>query len=321
LRHCSTLRRLALCSLVPLLLWPHRSPAEPQRMAMLRRPAVPPQATAAPLAGGRLTEQGELRRLSCASALARDSLMHAAIECGVPRDIALRVVELMQKRAEPAGRLRRGDSFVVLYTDGVQGRLLHSASLLLRDRLIAVFRSPSGDAFYDEQGRVLRSLVFHPPVRNARLTSGYSRRRIHPLLGVVRPHLGIDLAAPRGTSVHAAAAGAVSEVRYSRSGGYIITLDHESGYRTRYLHLAAPPRSLRKGVRIARGQVIGRVGATGLATGPHLHFELHQGLQSVDPLRAGLPLHAADERLPQGYLAKIVARLKAEHRLLRSSST
>ncbi len=133
---------------------------------------------------------------------------------------------------------------------------------------------------------------FFPPVAGARLTSYYSLSRLHPILRRYRPHLGIDLAAPVGTAVRAVESGIITAIRRSKSSGLRIIIAHDNGYTSKYLHLSSLWQGISTGVKVVRGQIIGRVGKSGLSTGPHLHFELVHGKRTVDPLLAGLPIEA-----------------------------
>jgi murein DD-endopeptidase MepM/ murein hydrolase activator NlpD len=121
------------------------------------------------------------------------------------------------------------------------------------------------------------------PVQGAVLTSPMSKARFHPILRVVRPHPGVDLAAPLGTPVMATADGVVSYTFRNPSYGLGLDIDHGGGTFTRYTHLSAV--DVRGGERVVRGQIIGKVGQTGRATGPHLHYETYIGFTRVDPLQ------------------------------------
>lgn len=124
------------------------------------------------------------------------------------------------------------------------------------------------------------------------LSSNFSRRRLHPLLHIVRPHEGIDVRAPRGTPIEAPAEGTVVKAGWEQGYGWTIEIDHGFGIVTRYAHTAKM--LVRPGQRVERGEVIARVGASGLAEAPHLHYEVRQNGRPVDPLRFVLPAVLAD---------------------------
>ena len=116
------------------------------------------------------------------------------------------------------------------------------------------------------------------------MTSGFSYRRLHPVLGIRRPHMGVDFGAPRGAPVVAIAEGAVVGASFTRGGGNTVVLRHPGAYESRYLHLSRYAAGMRAGRRVQQGQVIGYVGATGLATGAHLHYELKRNGTAVNPI-------------------------------------
>lgn len=149
------------------------------------------------------------------------------------------------------------------------------------------FTPPGGEpAYYDDHGRSLRRFFLRSPLKfEPRITSGFTRRRFHPVLKVHRPHLGVDYGAPTGAPVVAVASGTVVSATFDRRNGRMVRLRHARGYETYYLHLSAFGPGVRAGRRVSQGQVIGRVGATGLATGPHLDYRLRKNGAFVNPLR------------------------------------
>ena len=138
--------------------------------------------------------------------------------------------------------------------------------------------SPDGQIFgyYDRNGNDLGASFIRSPVAVGRVSSRFSHKRLHPILGVVRQHLGVDLAAPRGTPVMAAADGKVISVGANGGFGLQVVLAHSGGYRTFYGHLSRFKEGLRPGQSVRQKQVIGYVGSSGLATGPHLDYRLQQ---------------------------------------------
>jgi murein DD-endopeptidase MepM/ murein hydrolase activator NlpD len=156
-------------------------------------------------------------------------------------------------------------------------------------RLIRAIRfTPEGGKadYFDEQGRSLRRFFLRSPLKfEPRITSGFSSARMHPVLHVERAHRGIDYAAPPGVPVVAIAGGSVVSATFDSVNGRMVRLRHTSGYESYYLHLSAFGSGVRAGARVDQGQVIGRVGSTGLATGPHLHYALRKHGAFVNPLR------------------------------------
>src|SRR5439155_578691 len=156
---------------------------------------------------------------------------------------------------------------------------------------------PGRDAFYDLDGRSLKKSFLKSPLEFTRITSGFTYARPHPILGGVRPHLAIDYAAPVGTPVRAVADGVVTAAGWDGGNGVSVTIRHRSGYATMYNHLSKIDAGVRRGVRVRQRQVIGYVGATGLATGPHLDYRVSKHGQFVNPLSErfipGEPIGAA----------------------------
>jgi murein DD-endopeptidase MepM/ murein hydrolase activator NlpD len=160
--------------------------------------------------------------------------------------------------------------------------------------LRAVRFAPEGGAaaYYDEQGVSLRRFFLRSPLKfEPVVTSGFSRRRLHPVLHQYRAHNGVDYRAPHGAPVIAVADGVVRFAAANGGSGRMVTLRHTNGFESQYLHLSSI--AVRRGARVRQGDVIGRVGATGLATGPHLHYQLKKNGALINPV-------AAHEAMPPG---------------------
>jgi murein DD-endopeptidase MepM/ murein hydrolase activator NlpD len=180
------------------------------------------------------------------------------------------------------------------------GQVLAS-DLHINGRQITAYRytpAVGKPAFYDDEGKALRRAFLAAPVEFRHVSSGFSRRRFHPVLGIYRKHEGIDYAANSGTPVMAAGNGTV--IRAGRVGGYgnLVEIRHRDGITTRYAHLSGFGAGIRAGVGVTQGQVIGRVGMTGTATGPHLHYEFRVNGVARDPrsmkFEAGEPIAPSD---------------------------
>jgi murein DD-endopeptidase MepM/ murein hydrolase activator NlpD len=140
-------------------------------------------------------------------------------------------------------------------------------------------------AFYDETGRSLRRQFLKSPLPlSPRVTSGFSYNRFHPVFGIRRPHLGVDYGAPAGTAVNAVAAGVVEVAAWSGQSGRMVRIRHAGGYETAYLHLSSFGPGIRPGVRVEQGRLIGRVGQSGAATGPHLDYRIIKNGRYVNPV-------------------------------------
>ncbi len=186
--------------------------------------------------------------------------------------------------------LRKGDRLAMVYeqkyrlgTPFSMPKLL-TAMIEMRGKRHAVYLN-TDERYYDEKGRQVEGFLLARPVRNARISSGFTRRRYHPILKRYRAHLGIDYAAPRGTPIVAAGSGRVIFAGRTRGYGNMIKIRHSDGYVTLYAHQKAFRRGIRKGKYVKQGQVIGYVGSTGLSTGPHLHFGLYKNGRAINPAR------------------------------------
>ena len=186
--------------------------------------------------------------------------------------------------------LRAGDRFRVLYEevylDGEYAGLGEVLALVYeneRRRLEAYRYGEHGH--YDADGRPLRKMFLRSPLPFTRVTSRFSHRRFHPILKVHRPHYGVDYGAPRGTPVRVTASGTVTFAGSSGGAGRMVKVRHANGYQTSYLHLSGFARGVRRGTRVAQGEVIGYVGSTGLSTAPHLDYRVQRSGRWLDPLR------------------------------------
>jgi murein DD-endopeptidase MepM/ murein hydrolase activator NlpD len=139
------------------------------------------------------------------------------------------------------------------------------------------------DSYYDDKGNALKRTWLASPLPFSRVTSGFSRRRIHPILGTARAHLAVDYGAPTGTPVQAVANGTVTFSGVNGGYGRLVQIRHANGLTTGYAHLSRINPGVRKGAAVKQGQIIGAVGKTGLATGPHLHYMMTRGGVAIDP--------------------------------------
>lgn len=241
------------------------------------------------------------RRVVTASGTIKSSLYGAAAKAGLPDGIAADLVEIFGWDIDFALDIRAGDHFNViyenLYVDGKfhkAGNVL-AASFQTNGRLVQAVRfEVNGRAdYFTPKGERLRRAFIRTPVQFARISSRFSTRRKHPILHKFRAHKGVDYAAPRGTPVRATGDGRVSFVGSKRGYGKTVVLQHGGAYTTLYAHLHRAASKLRKGSRVRQGQTIGYVGSTGLATGPHLHYEFRVRGVHRDPLTVPLPRAAS----------------------------
>lgn len=176
------------------------------------------------------------------------------------------------------------------------GRILYAAYQNRARKLEAIyFPTPAGGGYYTPQGESLVKAFLKSPLKFTRISSTYTSRRRHPILGGIRPHYGVDYAAPSGTPVWAVADGVVNFCGWNKGFGKQVIIDHARGYKTMYGHLSRFAPGLKKGKKVRQKEIIGYVGATGLATGPHLDFRLVKNgifrhpLKEISPRAAPLP--------------------------------
>ena len=209
--------------------------------------------------------------------------------------------------------LRQGDTFGVLYEQKFQdGRYVSDGRILAAEFVnqgkthrAVWFESKDGEVkgYFTPEGKGMRTAFLRAPLDFTRISSKFNSRRLHPVLGIVRAHKGTDYAAPTGTKVWAAGAGRVAFA--GRKGGYgnVVIIDHGKGVTTVYGHLSRFAKSLRTGRSVGQGDTIGYVGMTGLATGPHLHYEYR--VNGVQRNPATLPMPRTE--VPSSYMAEFRA--------------
>ncbi|GBE39079.1 MAG TPA: M23 family metallopeptidase [Nitrospirae bacterium] len=164
--------------------------------------------------------------------------------------------------------------------------------------------------YYDDNGRSLRKTLLKSPLKFTHISSHFSRKRFHPILRIYRPHLGVDYAAPAGTPVSAAGGGTVLFAGYKGQNGKMVKIRHSGGFETYYGHLSRIPKRVRKGRKISQGDIIGYVGSTGLATGPHLDYRIRQNGKFVNPLKIRLPRGKAVPKSLMAEFKKVISDME-----------
>jgi murein DD-endopeptidase MepM/ murein hydrolase activator NlpD len=247
-------------------------------------------------------------RVAAVSGEVNRSLFEAIEAVGVSPQLVLAMVEIFSSDFDFTADTRRGDRFRLLVekryagdTFVNYGRIVVAQYLSSGQTLSGVGFAPAGDGrwgFYDPEGRSLKKSFLKSPLEFTRITSGFAYARPHPILGGVRPHLAIDYGAPMGTPVRAVADGVVTAAGWDGGNGISVTIRHRSGFGTMYNHLSKVAGGVRRGVRVSQREVIGFVGMTGLATGPHLDYRVSRHGQFVNPLSEkfipGEPLAGAE---------------------------
>lgn len=229
-------------------------------------------------------ERIEVRRVEGS---VKGSLAGTLARAGAPAEVAYRMAEVLRWDVDFNRDLQPGDRFRVLYEEVLLDGVFHrtgqvvAAQLWNRGRRLDAFRFDEG--YYDAEGRPLRKMFLRSAVAYTRISSGFSHRRFHPILKRHRPHYGVDYAAPTGTPIQATADGVVTFQGWESGGGNVVRIRHPNSYQTVYLHMSRFAPGVKRGSRVRQGDVIGHVGATGLATGPHLCYRVqHQG-RWIDP--------------------------------------
>ena len=276
-----------------------------------------------------LPKEYELSAVSAEISRSANSLFAAFDAAGENMQLPLQLSDIFAGQLDFNSDLHYGDRFDVLFDRAVRhGDFVgygdvRAALLVNAGRRIAAFRHVSAEgkaAWYDAEGRSLvRPFLKSPLPFSPRVTSGFSNNRFHPVLGINRPHLGVDFGAPFGTPVNAVAAGVVEFAGWSGEAGRMVRIKHPGGYETAYLHLSAFAPNIRVGARVAQRDMVGRVGQTGTATGPHLDYRVIKNGVYLNPMTAFRNMPAgdpiADVDLPQFRRERDEAVAELERRL------
>lgn len=237
-------------------------------------------------------------RIHMKSGVINSSLFAATDNAGIPNNIAMQLTEIFASEIDFYRDLRQGDRFTVVYeTFSNNGKRTRSGRVLAvefvnkeKSHQAIYFRSSNGaDGYYTPEGESLRKAFLLSPLTFSRVSSGFTNARFHPILKEWRAHRGIDYAAPTGTPVKATSSGIVAFSGSQKGYGNLVVLKHNGKYETAYGHLSRFASGLSKGKRVNQGDVIGYVGSTGMATGPHLHYELRVDGVQRDPTKVVLP--------------------------------
>jgi len=226
------------------------------------------------------------------------SLFAAAQKAGLSNRLTLELAQIFNYDIDFALDLRRGDRFVVVYDAYYKdGKKLRDGNITVAEfvnkgkvhQAMRYVDKKGSVAYYAPDGRSFRKAFIRTPVDFARISSGFNLARKHPILNVIRAHKGVDYAASTGTPVKTTGDGVVEFVGKKSGYGNVIMIRHDSKYETLYGHLSRFRTGLRNGSKVKMGQVIGYVGATGLATAPHLHYEFRVAGLHVNPITVKLP--------------------------------
>jgi murein DD-endopeptidase MepM/ murein hydrolase activator NlpD len=266
--------------------------------------------------------QAETREIETTIAASVDrSLYEALRDAGEGPQLVQQLVDVFQWDID-FFELRKGDSFSLVVNKQFAGSdiigygPITAARFTHRGHTYEAFRHVSPDGFagyYNKKGAPLRKQFLKAPLKFSRITSGFSRRRFHPVLKYFRPHHGVDYGAPSGTPVMSTADGVVVDARYKQGEGNFVRIRHSSSYDTYYLHLSRFAKGLKKGTKVTQGDVIGYVGMTGLATAPHLDYRVSERGKWLNPLNLKSitpdPLRGAQLARYHANVARLATRL------------
>lgn len=240
------------------------------------------------------------------SGVIMSSLSQTINELGLSHELTNKFVDIFAWQVD-FQRLQQGDQFKLIYEEQqVDGRPIGIKQIngiyfnhFGSGYYAIAFNQGNGLDYFDEEGKSLRKALLKYPIEFTRISSRYSRSRLHPVQKVYKAHLGTDFAAPTGTPIRSVGDGIVQEAQYKRNNGNYVKIRHNATYTTQYLHMSKIAPGIKPGVRVRQGQWIGNVGSTGLATGPHVCYRFWKNGVQVDALRVELP---PSEPITEAYL-------------------
>ena len=228
----------------------------------------------------------------------QDSLFQSMSAAAVPDRLIMELIRVYSWDVDFQRYIQRDDQFEIMYETLVDpdGNLIRTgnvlmAALTLSGTNLRLIRHEFADGtvdYFNEKGESVRKALLRTPIDGARLSSGYGKRR-HPVLGYTRMHRGVDFSAPSGTPVMAAGDGVVEFAGPNGGYGRYLRIRHNASFKSAYAHLKGFSKNVRVGSRVKQGQIVAYVGSTGMSTGPHLHYEIHQGDKQINPLSLKLP--------------------------------
>lgn len=248
----------------------------------------------------------------------------SAMEAGIPEGVILDVYDLLAFEMDFERDIRAGQKFYVLYEENFSsdkkvdnGHILAISFDALRGN-VQMYRyvKPDGKSgYYDENGNGAIKSLKRTPINNAKITSSFSGKRKHPVLGYTRAHKGVDFRAPTGTPIPAAGSGRVIARSYNRGHGNFVKIRHNGTFETLYAHLSKFAKGVNVGTVVRQGQIIGYAGSTGMSTGPHLHYEVIKNGVHVNPMTVKLPaidnLDANNKKIFMEKKAQIESTIKS----------
>lgn len=237
-----------------------------------------------------------VRKLKSISGVINSSLWTTMQESGADPNMAVALANIYQWSIDFYA-IQKGDSFKAIYEElSVDGKPIsigeiHSAVFNHNGKEYFAYRFEQDNVtdYFDENGQNQRKEFLKAPLKFSRISSRFSNSRMHPILRIRRPHHGVDYAAPKGTPVHTIGNGTVVKASYAGGAGRLVSIRHNNGYSTSYMHLAGFGPGIHPGASVSQGQVIGYVGSSGLSTGSHLDFRVYKNNVAMDPLKIESP--------------------------------
>jgi len=243
-----------------------------------------------------------------------ESLYASGKKAQVPNSVLGDLIYIFGWDIDYAYDIRNGDEVKILYEDIYSnGRLVSHGDILAaeftnkgEDLFVIRFTQRGRKDYYTTDSSNVRKAFLRTPIEFARISSHYNPNRKHPILNTIKAHKGTDYAARTGTAVKVTGDGVIKEAKFSNSYGNYIDVMHYNKYMTRYAHLNGFAKGIRKGAKVEQGQTIGYVGSTGLATGPHLHYEFHINGKHTDPVKVEPPNAQSINSYNKKYFDKLV---------------
>lgn len=236
-------------------------------------------------------------KIESAHGVITSSLWNAMVGNGYDADLAIKMSDVYAWTVDFFG-IQKNDCFEVMYERKyIDGKAVGVGKILSarfnhygKDQFAFYFEQEGEGDYFDEKGQSLQRAFLKAPLKYSRISSHFTNSRYHPILKYSRPHHGVDYAAPTGTPVYAIGQGVVSRKGYQGGGaGNFLYIKHNTTYTTAYMHLQKFAPGIREGSKVSQGELIGYVGSTGLATGPHLDFRFFKSGQPVNPLTVESP--------------------------------
>lgn len=256
----------------------------------------------------------------------KDSLWSSGVENKLSPEVIVDFAEVFGWQVDFSREVRKGDrwQFTIekLFAEGRTvgwGNIVYAEYQNQDSNYKAYYyknKLMSTQGYFDQNGNSMRKVFLRSPIKFGRVTSHFSRRRFHPIHRTFKAHNGVDFGAPHGTPIRAVGDGHVTKAGRFGGSGNMVVLDHVAGFQTKYLHLSRFQKGVRTGARVQQGQVIGYVGSTGFATGPHLHFEMSKNRQMIDPLKVNMP---SSSPVPKEAMAHFFQHISSVNRNIAST--